>query len=107
VILGAFQVNTWVAALMSTGLILGAAYMLFLYRRIIFGKLEKEDVKAMQDMTGREVLMFAPLVVLVLWMGLYPMPFLDMMSVSVDNLIANFETARAAADAATAVMALN
>lgn len=107
VILGAFQVNTWVAALMSTGLILGAAYMLFLYRRIIFGKLEKEDVKAMQDMNGREILMFAPLVVLVLWMGLYPMPFLDMMSVSVDNLIANFETARAAADAATAVMALN
>ena len=107
VILGAFQVNTWVAALMATGLILGAAYMLFLYRRIIFGKLETEDVKAMQDMTGREVLMFAPLVVLVLWMGLYPMPFLDMMSVSVDNLIANFETARAAADAATAVVALN
>ncbi len=107
VILGAFQVNTWVAALMATGLIFGAAYMLFLYRRIIFGKLEKEDVKAMQDMTGREVLMFAPLVVLVLWMGLYPMPFLDIMSVSVDNLIANFETARAAADAATALVALN
>jgi len=107
VILGAFQVNTWVAALMATGLILGATYMLFLYRRIIFGKLEKDDVKAMQDMTGREVVMFAPLVVLVLWMGLYPMPFLDMMSVSVDNLIANFETARAVADTATAAVALN
>ncbi len=107
VILGAFQVNTWVAALMATGLILGAAYMLFLYRRIVFGKLEKDDVKAMQDMNGREVLMFAPLVALVLWMGLYPTPFLDVMSVSVDNLIANFETARAAADTATAVVASN
>ncbi|WP_337995659.1 NADH-quinone oxidoreductase subunit M [Oleispirillum naphthae] len=107
VILGAFQVNTPVAALMSTGLVLGACYMLYLYRRIIFGKLEKEDLKALPDMSGREVLMFAPLVVVVLWMGIYPMPFLDMMSASVDNLIANFETARAAAETAPALLALN
>jgi len=107
VILGAFQVNTAVAALMATGLVLGACYMLYLYRRIIFGKLEKEDLKALPDITGREVLMFAPLVVVVLWMGIYPMPFLDMMSASVDNLIANFETARAAAEAAPALLALN
>ncbi|MBN2752354.1 MAG: NADH-quinone oxidoreductase subunit M [Rhodospirillaceae bacterium] len=107
VVLGIFQVNTVVAALMSTGLVLGACYMLFLYRRIIFGKLEKEDLKPLPDMTGREILMFAPLVVVVLWMGIYPMPFLDMMSASVDNLIANFETARAAALAAPVVVALN
>ncbi len=108
VVLGTFQVNTLVAALMSTGLVLGACYMLFLYRRVVFGKLEKEDLKDLPDMSGREVLMFAPLVVLVLWMGLYPMPFLDMMSASVDNLIANFETARAAAEASVpAALALN
>ena len=64
--LGAFQVNTWVAALMATGLILGASYMLFLYRRVVFGKIENEDVRAMQDITGREIAMFAPLVVVVL-----------------------------------------
>ncbi len=106
VILGAFQVNTVVAALAATGLILGAAYMLFLYRRVVFGKLDKEDVKTMQDITGREMAMFAPLVVVVLWMGLYPAPFLDIMAASVDNLIANFETARAVADAASAAVAM-
>lgn len=106
VVLGAFQVNTWVATLMASGLILGACYMLFLYRRVVFGKVEKEDVKTMQDITGREFAMFAPLVIVVLWMGLYPAPFLDIMSASVDNLIANFETARAAADAGTAAVAM-
>ncbi|SBV95808.1 NADH-quinone oxidoreductase subunit M [uncultured Alphaproteobacteria bacterium] len=106
VVLGAFQVNTWVATLMASGLILGACYMLFLYRRVVFGKVEKEDVKTMQDITGREFAMFAPLVIAVLWMGLYPAPFLDIMSASVDNLIANFETARAAADAGTAAVAM-
>lgn len=106
VILGAFQVNTWVAALMATGLILGASYMLFLYRRVVFGKLEKEDLKTIQDLDGREIAMFAPLVIVVLWMGLYPAPFLGIMSASVDNLIANFETARAAADTAAAVVAM-
>jgi NADH-quinone oxidoreductase subunit M len=108
VVLGTFQVNTPVAALMSTGLVLGACYMLFLYRRVVFGKLEKEDLKDLPDISGREVLMFAPLIVLVLWMGIYPMPFLEMMSASVDNLIANFETARAAAEASVpAALALN
>ncbi len=100
VVLGAFQVSTIVAALMATGLILGAAYMLYLYRRVIFGKLEKEELKSLPDMNTREILMFAPLVVLVLWMGIYPTPFLDMMSASVDNLIVNYEAALAASDAA-------
>jgi len=107
VVLGTFQVNTAVAALMSTGLVLGACYMLYLYRRIVFGKLEKDDLKALPDMSKREVLMFAPLIVVVLWMGIYPTPFLDMMSASVDNLIANFETARAAAEATPVLLALN
>ena len=100
VLVGLFQVNTWVAALVSTGVILGAVYMLYLYRRVIFGKLTKEDLKKILDLSPREVAVFAPLVLAVFWMGIYPAPFLDVMHASVSNLIAQVEVARAAADAA-------
>jgi len=77
VLAGAFLANTWVAALAATGLILGAAYMLMLYRRVIFGKLEHDDLKSISDLTWREAAIFTPLVFLVLWMGIYPASFLD------------------------------
>jgi NADH-quinone oxidoreductase subunit M len=93
VLVGVFQVNTWVAVLATTGVILSAAYMLWLYRRVIFGKLEKDDLKDIQDMNWREGLIFAPLVVVVLWMGVYPGPFLDVMHVSVANLIEQHQIA--------------
>jgi NADH-quinone oxidoreductase subunit M len=93
VLVGVFQVNTWVAVLATTGVILSAAYMLWLYRRVIFGKLEKDDLKDIQDMNWREGLVFAPLVVVVLWMGVYPGPFLDVMHVSVANLIEQHQIA--------------
>ena len=64
VLVGAFKVNSWVAALAATGVILGAAYMLWLYRRVIFGKLTREDLKSILDMNPREIAVFAPLVVL-------------------------------------------
>ncbi|MBU2092224.1 MAG: NADH-quinone oxidoreductase subunit M, partial [Alphaproteobacteria bacterium] len=99
-LMGAFQVNTWVAVLASTGVVLGAAYMLYLYRRMIFGTLDKDDVKAMLDLNWREKAIFAPLIFLVLWMGIYPAPFLDVMAVSVENLIDNYQTALAAAQSA-------
>ena len=92
-LLGAFQVNTWVALLAATGMVLGAAYMLWLYRRMIFGTLTKDDVKAMADMNVREIAIFTPLVILTLWMGIYPATFLDVMAVSVENLIVNYEAA--------------
>src|SRR3546814_4007611 len=72
VLTGAFQVNTWLAALAATGLILGAAYMLYLYRRVVFGVLDKDAVRAMLDLSPREIAVFAPLIVLVFWMGIYP-----------------------------------
>ena len=97
IIVGVFQVNTWVALLAATGLILGAMYMLWLYRKIIFGKLEREDVKAMLDLSKREIAIVAPLVVMVLWMGIYPSSFLDPMAVSVENLITKYQTALEAA----------
>ena len=99
VLTGAFMTNSWIAFLAATGVVLGAAYMLYLYRRVVFGELDKDDVKAMLDLNWREKAMFAPLIVLVLWMGIYPSTFLDVMAVSVENLIQNYETALAAGQA--------
>jgi NADH-quinone oxidoreductase subunit M len=96
VLIGVFQVNTWVALFATTGIILGAAYMLYLYARVVFGKLVHEDLKSILDLSRREIALFAPLVVLVLWMGIYPTTFLKPMHASVDNLIDKYELALAA-----------
>jgi NADH-quinone oxidoreductase subunit M len=103
VLVGAFQANTWVAALTATGTILGAAYMLYLYRRVIFGAVTKDKLKALTDLSPREIAVFAPLVLLVLWMGLYPQPFFDVMQASVDQLVDRLDLARAPSDAAALV----
>jgi NADH-quinone oxidoreductase subunit M len=80
--------------------------MLYLYRRIIFGQLTKDDLKSLLDMNLREKVVFAPLVALVLLMGVYPAPFLDVMSASVENLIANYDAALAAAGEGPSVASL-
>ncbi len=103
VLVGAFQDNTWVALLATTGIILGAAYMLYLYRRVIFGKLDKENLMALLDLDRRELLVMVPLVLVVLWMGLYPRPFLAATEASVANLIVNVEKAQRAPDGAPVV----
>jgi NADH-quinone oxidoreductase subunit M len=95
ILVGAFQDNTWVALLASTGVILGAAYMLFLYRRVIFGKLEKEHLRQILDLEPREMLIFAPLIVLVIWMGIWPDPFLTVFDATVSNLLLNYQSALA------------
>ncbi|MEN3950646.1 NADH-quinone oxidoreductase subunit M [Iodidimonas sp. SYSU 1G8] len=105
VLLGVFQGNILVAALASTGLVLGAAYMLWLYRRVIFGDLTKEDLKKLVDLSPREKLIFAPLIVLVFWMGIFPGSFLDVMHVSVDNLLQNYDAALAAHESAQPAIA--
>ena len=92
-----FQVNTWMGLLVASGMVLGAAYMLWLYRKVIFGALEKDGLKKMLDMNKREMAVFAPLVIITLWLGVYPLPLFDVMSASVENLIQNYETAIAAA----------
>ena len=94
VLVGIFQVSTWVAALVATGVILGAAYMLYLYRRIIFGQLTKESLIRIRDLSPREVAVFAPLVLLVVWMGVYPNSFLEPMHASVDKLMGQVDVAR-------------
>jgi NADH-quinone oxidoreductase subunit M len=97
VLAGAFQDNTWVAAIAATGLILGAAYMLYLYRRVIFGKLEKDDLKSMMDLNWREIGILAPMVVLVFWMGIYPSSFLNLIHPSVAAIVERTELALEAA----------
>lgn len=94
IFVGAFQVNTWVAMLGLTGVILGAAYMLWLYRRVIFGDLTKEKLKTITDLNMREIGFFAPLVILALFMGIYPKPFLEVLHVSVENLVLQTQAAR-------------
>ena len=97
---GAFRVNTWIAFLATTGVILSAAYALWLYRRIIFGTLEKASLKFITDLTWREAAVMAPLVLLTIFFGFYPAPILDATAVSVDALIKNFNTSLAAAEQA-------
>ncbi|UTW57498.1 NADH-quinone oxidoreductase subunit M [Kordiimonas sp. SCSIO 12603] len=84
---GAYTVNTWVAFGATTGVILGAAYMLYLVRRVIFGELDKDDVKAMPDLNLREKIIIAPLIAIVIWMGVYPNSFLEPIHTSVNSLI--------------------
>ena len=93
VLLGAFKANTWVAFLAATGLILGAAYALWLYRKIVFGTLTKDSLKAILDMNRREVAVFLPLVLITLWMGIYPASFLDPMAPAVDKLVGDYNAA--------------
>jgi len=93
VLLGAFKANTWVAFLAATSLILGAAYALWLYRKIVFGELTKDSLKGILDMNGREIAIFLPLVLLTIWMGVYPNSFLDPMAPAVDKLIGDYQAA--------------
>jgi len=93
VLVGLFKVNTTVAVLASLGVVLGAAYMLWLYRRVVFGRLAREDLKSIPDMNIREIAIFVPLILLTLWMGIYPTPFLEIMDASVANLINQYQSA--------------
>ena len=95
VIIGALQVNFWLALLGGMGMILGAAYMLYLYRRVIFGRITKPDLRGILDLSPREVTVFAPLVVLTLWMGVYPASFTRFWDASVGALVEHHAAALA------------
>ena len=94
-----FKVNTWVAAVATSGVIFSAAYALWLYRRVVMGDLIKESLKSITDMGTRERVIFAPLVVMTILLGVYPALVLDIIGPSVTALVTNYETALAAADA--------
>jgi len=96
-LMGAFQVNTWVALFATTGVILSAVYALFLYRRVVFGAIEKESLKSMLDLDLREKAILLPMVVLTIFFGFYPMAILDVTLGAVDNLINHYTAALDAA----------
>ncbi|MEP3245849.1 MAG: NADH-quinone oxidoreductase subunit M [Sneathiella sp.] len=97
ILVGVYQVSTWTAFFATTGVILGAAYSLWLYRRVVFGELVKEDLKNILDVNKREMLIFAPLIIVAMWIGIYPEPFLNIMHASVTNLMEQHQLALEAA----------
>jgi NADH-quinone oxidoreductase subunit M len=94
VLLGAYQVSTLVTFMAATGVVLGAAYMLYLYRRVVFGPAEKADVLAMPDLTACEKFIFFPLILIVFWMGIYPSSFIDPMAPALEKAIARVQEAQ-------------
>jgi NADH-quinone oxidoreductase subunit M len=99
VLVGAFQVNFWLALLGSFGMVLGAAYMLYLYRRIIFGKITRADLKNILDLSPREMAIFAPLIALTLWLGIYPSSFTAFLNASVSAMVQQHQQAMLLHDA--------
>ncbi len=96
ILIGAYQVNTVVAALATTGVILGATYSLLLYRRVVLGDLTHKDLMAIGDLNWRERLTFLPLIVAVIWIGFFPVHLTGSIDASVDHLIAQVQAKRAA-----------
>ena len=96
---GIYEASSWAAFVCTTGIILGAAYMLYLYRRVVFGELTKDDVRAMPDLNAREWAIMAPLAAVTLWMGVYPESFLAPMRNDVATLVARVADSRAPSDA--------
>jgi len=90
VLVGAFKVNFLVAILASLGVVLAAAYILWLYKRVIFGKLEKNELKQIKDLNKSELAILFSLGILVILFGFYPEPLLNTINVSVDHLISNY-----------------
>jgi NADH-quinone oxidoreductase subunit M len=90
---GAYLADSWYAFVAATGVILGAAYMLWLYRRLFYGKLVKDDVRAMPDLNLREYAMFVPLIVLVLWMGVYPGTFSKVFAPTAEKVLVDAKAA--------------
>jgi NADH-quinone oxidoreductase subunit M len=92
-LIGAFQANTWVAVLATTGVILSACYALWLYRRVIFGTIEKPSLMGILDLSLREKVILVPLIALTIFFGVYPAPIQNVTAASVDHLIANYQAA--------------
>lgn len=98
-LVGIYKVSSWATLVCTTGIILGAGYMLYLYRRVAFGELVHEDVKAMPDLSAREMALLAPIAAAVMWMGVYPESFLAPIRGDVGALVARIDRAAPEGDA--------
>jgi NADH-quinone oxidoreductase subunit M len=99
-LIGTFKVNIWVATLATLGVILSAAYALWLYRKVIFGVLDKPKLAGIKDLDYREIITLGPLAILTIVFGVFPKPVLDMSAAAVDQLLANYNQAIGAAKTA-------
>jgi NADH-quinone oxidoreductase subunit M len=95
---GTYQVSTWITLVCTTGIILGAAYMLYLYRRVVWGEIKSDDVRVMPDLSKREMALLAPIAAVVLWMGVYPESFIAPMRADVVTLLERIERANPGSD---------
>jgi NADH-quinone oxidoreductase subunit M len=88
ILLGAFKAKMYIyCAIAATGIILGAVYMLHMYQKVMFGEITNKENQDLKDMNFREILVMAPIIVLIFWIGLYPRPFLRIMEPAVDQIV--------------------
>jgi NADH-quinone oxidoreductase subunit M len=87
ILIGLFKANTFAAVLAASGVILGAVYMLWMYQRVMLGKITHHENKSLQDLNRREIFTLIPFIILILWIGIYPKPFLTLTSTSTAHLI--------------------
>jgi len=106
ILLGSFQANKTYAVLAATGVVLGAAYMLWMFQRVMFGELNNPKNQKLEDLNAREVVIMIPLVILVFVMGVYPTPFIDKMSPSLEKLIVHCKTKQQSASVAAPQLSL-
>ncbi|MBB3935332.1 NADH-quinone oxidoreductase subunit M [Aureimonas phyllosphaerae] len=102
-LMGVFRVNSWVAIFAATGVILSAAYALWLFRRVILGALDKDNLKSILDLTPREKALLYPLAVLTVFFGVYPMPVFNVTTASVDQLLSSYTAAIEAASSVASI----
>ena len=91
IILGAFKFNSWIAFLTATGVILSAVYMLYLYKRIIFGIISNPKLKELLDLNIREISIFVPITIIIFWLGVYPNSFLQPMHAPLKKIIEKYQ----------------
>jgi NADH-quinone oxidoreductase subunit M len=104
--LGLYGASTWAAVVATTGIILGAAYMLYLYRRVVQGPLDKPDVAAMTDLSTRELVLLVPIAAVVMWMGIYPESFMAPMRKDVGVVLARVDRSWPGGDSKLALSAV-
>jgi NADH-quinone oxidoreductase subunit M len=95
ILMGAFRAHAWAASLATIGVILGAVYMLTMYKHVVFGPVTKDENRALLDLTPREIAAVVPVIVMIVWIGVYPKPFLDRIEPTVNVLMQRLERAGA------------